>query len=324
MRWLRLVVPGVLLAASLSPVVALAQVARVEIHTFSSVTLTDQEFLTGSRKEESVVLAGELRIPAAVAGERLPAMVLVHGSGGILGFIDEWAQYFNGLGIATFTLDSFTGRGIISTENDQLQLGRLAMIMDAYRALDLLARHPRIDPEKIALMGFSRGGQAVLYSSLKRFQRAHGPVGREFAAYIAFYPSCGTTFHDDGNVADKPIRLFHGSADDYVPVAPCRSYVERLRRTGKDIQLTEYPNAHHGFDASMLQAPLRLAHAQTTGRCDLREQAHGQVVNRETGRPFTYADACVGHGATVAFDAEAYAAARAAVGKFVAATLKSK
>ena len=69
-------------------------------------------------------------------------------------------------------------------------------------------------------MGFSRGGQAVLYASLKRFQRMHGPEGLEFAAYIPFYPACFTTYVDDENVSTKPIRIHHGTADNYVPVAP--------------------------------------------------------------------------------------------------------
>ncbi len=89
------------------------------------------------------------------------------------------------MGLATFVLDAFTGRGIVQTSTDQASLGRLAMTYDAYRALEVLEKHSRIDPQRIAVMGFSRGGQAALYSSVKRFQKMHGPaLGRDFAAYI--------------------------------------------------------------------------------------------------------------------------------------------
>jgi dienelactone hydrolase len=96
----------------------------------------------------------------------------------------------NEIGVAAFLLDSFTGRGITQTVTDQSQLGHLAMIFDAYRALDLLSRHARIDPSRIAVKGFSKGAFVALYASLKRFQRVYGPKGLEFAAYIPFYASC--------------------------------------------------------------------------------------------------------------------------------------
>jgi dienelactone hydrolase len=205
---------------ALALTLAHAQFLRIELHQVVSTTLTDQQFLTGVPEGVPVTLAGELRIPRPGV-DRLPAVILLHGSGGLSGGREaEWARELNGIGVATLMLDSFTGRGIVSTGENQAQLGRLAMIVDAYRALEVLSRHPRVDPGRIAVVGFSRGGQAALYASLKRFQRLHGPRGVQFAAYLPFYANCGTTFVDDGDVADRPIRLFHGAADDYVPVAP--------------------------------------------------------------------------------------------------------
>jgi dienelactone hydrolase len=186
----------------LTPSVSRAQVARMEILQFQSVTLTDKQFLMGEKDGKPVTLAGELRLPSS-GNDRLPVIILIHGSGGIAGYVTDWEQELNAMGVATFLFDSFTPRGINNTREDQSQLGRLAMIFDAYRALELLAKHPRVDPARIAVMGFSRGGQAALYASMKRFQRMHGPTNLEFAAYIPFYPDCMTTYRNDEDVSDR-------------------------------------------------------------------------------------------------------------------------
>lgn len=300
-----------------------AQTARIEVHPLQTMTLTDKQFLTGAKDGTPAVIAGELRIPRP-GTDRLPAVVLVHGSGGVGANVDRWSQELNAIGVATFIVDSFTGRGIVNTSTNQAQLGQLAMISDAYRALELLSKHPRIDPTRIAIMGFSRGGRVALYASLKRFQRLHGPVGVEFAAYLPFYAPCTTTYIDDGEVSDRPIRLFHGASDDYVPVAPCRSYVERLRRGGKDVQLTEYPDAHHVFDSPALKAPVFLPQAQTGRRCTLAEKPVGQIINSQTAQPFSLDDPCVERGATIAYNAQAHSEALKAVKDFLTIAFKLK
>jgi len=194
------------------------------------------------------------------------------------------------------------------------------MIVDAYRALNLLAQHKNIDAARIALMGFSRGGQVTLYASLKRFQQLHGSVsGHEFAAYIPFYPSCITHYKDDEDIANRPVRIFHGSDDNYNPVAPCRSYVERLRKNGKDVALHEYAGAHHVFDYKKLTKPVILAKAQTTRACVLEETRDGIIVNTQSGKAFTYRDSCVEHGPTIAFNQDAYNKAKQALHDFISA-----
>ena len=42
--------------------------ARTELHAFESLTLTDQQFLTGDKSGKIVTLAGELRLPQGAAG----------------------------------------------------------------------------------------------------------------------------------------------------------------------------------------------------------------------------------------------------------------
>jgi dienelactone hydrolase len=284
-----------------------AQTARIEIHPLRTVTLTDEQFLNGVKKGQPMMIAGELRLPRPWT-DRMPVVVILHGSGGVPPRSGHWTQEFLNMGIATFVLDSFSGRGITGTSADQDQLGRLAMIVDAYRALELLALDPRLDPGRIALIGFSRGGQSALYASVRRFQKMHGPQGLEFTAYIPFYAACNTRFKEDENVTDKPIRIHHGSADDYVPVAPCRSYVARLKAAGKDVTLTEYPGARHAFDNPAFEEPVRAERSQSTRNCALHEDESGRVVNSKTGQLFNHKDACVQLGPTLAYNADAHAA----------------
>jgi dienelactone hydrolase len=302
--------------------ISTAQVARTELHAIPTLTLSDRQFLTGDKSGTPVTIAGVLRIPRR-GTDRLPAVILVHGSGGVGGNVDRGSQELNSIGLATFVIDSFTARGIQSTSANQTLLGRLNMILDSYRALGVLAAHPRIDPARIVLMGFSRGGQATLYASLKRFESAYGPEGATFAAYVPFYAPCFTTYFGDEDVSDKPIRLFHGTADDYVPVAPCRAYVERLRKAGKNVTLTEYPDANHAFDNPLLKVA-RAPQSQTTRRCTMTEEPLGTIINAVTKQPFTMGDPCVERGPHVGYNAAATAAATQSVKEFLQVTLDLK
>jgi dienelactone hydrolase len=247
----------------------------------------------------------------------------MHGAGGISAYVDDWIPVFNSLGVATFLVDSFTGRGLTSVLNDQDRLGRLVQVFDSFRALELVAKHPRIDPGRVVAMGWSRGGQGALYASMKRFQKMHSTGSVAFATYIPFYPTCNTAFVDDEDVADAPIRIFHGTADDFVPVAPCRSYVERLRKAGKNVELTEYAGAYHVFDGVQFKTPPKLPDAQTTRNCRLEEIADGTIINSQTKQRFTHSDPCVERGGvTVAYQEEAHKASLAAVREILRANLK--
>jgi dienelactone hydrolase len=296
-------------------------VARIEIRPIETVTLKTQQVLTGDRNGEPVAIAGELRLPKA-GNERFPALILLHGSGGVSSAVDRWAQELNALRVAAFILDSFSGRDITSTADDQSQLDTLAMLVDAYRALALLARHPRIDPNRIGIMGFSKGGVAAVYSSNLRFQKMYAPAGVQFAAHIGLYTPCNTVYRDDNRTTEAPIRLFHGVADDYVAIGPCRDYVARLKRAGTDAVLTEYPDAGHGYDKFRLKEPMTLARAETTRNCTWTEADNGAVVNAKTGAAFSRDDPCVERGAHVAYNAAATEATALAVREFLTATFK--
>jgi dienelactone hydrolase len=290
--------------------------ARVELHAFPSLTLSDQQFLNGDASGKPVTMTGEFRI--AQGSGRLPVVILMHGSGGIGANIEPWTGTFNAMGVSTFAIDGFTGRGLTAVSTNQASLGRLNFILDIYRALDILAKHPRVDPDRIVLMGFSRGGQAALYASLTRFNKLWNKSGVQFAAYIPFYPDCATSYAGETEIAERPIRIFHGMPDDYNPVASCKPYIQRLRETGRDVALTEYPDAQHGFDTPLNPgAVIEATGAQTVRGCRIREAEGGVLLNVSTQQPFSYKDECVQLNPHVGGNAAATQAARLAVTEFV-------
>ena len=165
--------------------------SRVEIYAIPSVTISDQQFLTGDANGKPVTVAGEFRVAQGTG--RLPVVVMMHGSSGVNGTTEAWTHQFNTMGISTFVIDGFSGRGLTSVSTNQALLGRLNLIVDIYHSLEILAKHPRVDPDRIVLMGFSRGGQAALYASLERFQKLWNKSGLQFAGYI---PVLSGLLHD--------------------------------------------------------------------------------------------------------------------------------
>ena len=294
--------------------------ARTELHAINTLTLSDTHFLKGEAEGKPTTLSGELRI--AQGSGRLPVVVLMHGSGGMGPNIEMWSKEFNAMGVSAFAIDGFTARGLTGVSTNQALLGRLNFVLDVYRSLDVLAKHPRVDPARIVLMGFSRGGQAALYASLKRFHRMWNKSGVEFAAYIPFYPDCATTFVGENDVADRPIRIFGGTVDDYNPIARCKDYVERLRATGHDAAITEYPNANHAFDTPLGNGPVVAAGGQTVRHCTIREEPEGLLINAVSKQPFTYKDPCVERDPHVGPDPEARAAAKQSVKGFLRTLFK--
>ena len=295
--------------------------ARTELHAIDTLTLSDSQFLSGDTNARAVVTTGALRIPRGEG--RLPVVVLQHGSGGMTANVEMWAREFNEIGISTLALDGFTGRGLTNVNSNQALLGRLNFVLDIYRALDVLAKHPRVDPQRIALMGFSRGGQAALYASLTRFDKMWNRSGIEFAAYIPFYPDCATTFVADTDVADRPIRIFGGTQDDYNPIALCKAYVERLKSAGRDVQVTEYPTASHAFDNPLARVPPAVVvGGQSVRHCTIREEPVGLLIDASTREPFTYKDPCVEIGPHVGYDAAATDAAKASVKEILKTAFK--
>ena len=78
-----------------------------EVIEFESIpTTTIKDILIGKVPEKTKTIWGTLNFPANAPAKNVPAMVILHGMGGIALHEEHWMKVFNSMGIATFMVDS--------------------------------------------------------------------------------------------------------------------------------------------------------------------------------------------------------------------------
>ena len=285
---LRLSLLGLLLAgtamAADPPVQDLADGRTGKIY-FESVTPTGFFQLAKHEATAKTVIFGTLSLPKKATAP-VPAMVIAHGSGGVSNEREFWwADQLSDMGVAAFVVDSFTPRGIRETATDQTQLSTAANVADALVALRLLVTHPRLDRQRIGIMGFSKGGQVALYTALEPFRRAVITEQTRFAAHAPLYPGCNSWQVSD-QVTGAPMLMLLGGRDNYTPPEPCQEYAQWFKVRNTDVTVIVYPNAYHGFDS--LRPPVNAKNVVTGVGCNFNADLDRFVVTvRATGEDIT-------------------------------------
>jgi dienelactone hydrolase len=219
--------------------------------TFQSSTYSDmRQLLAQEAATAAVTVKANLGFPEQMR-DRYPAVIVVHGLGGYRdaneGFV---AAELRKAGFATLTYDSFAARGTtgaaLQGSSGYLPPG----VADAYAALRLLSGEPRIDPDRIAIIGFSYGAEVAHLTAFETVRSALNPGPGRFAAHVAFYP--GGTF---GAIAEvnaytgAPVLMLLGEKDDNLPVTKIENYLAYARAAGTPapIETVIYPGAYHAW-----------------------------------------------------------------------------
>jgi len=175
-------------------------------------------------------------------------------------------------GFATLTYDSFAARGTtgvaLQRSSGYLPVG----VADAYAALRLLKDEPRVDAERIAIIGFSYGGEIAHLAAFETLRSALNPGPGRFAAHVAFYP--GGNF---GVIAEAsaytgfPVLMLLGEKDDNLPVAKIESYLAYARAAGvpAPIETVIYPGAYHAWTVPDLTSARFYPDYVSTKKCPL-------------------------------------------------------
>ncbi len=193
-------------------------------------------------------LTASLHLPEA--DRPVPCMVILTSSAGVQRHREHfYAQALNEAGVAALIVDSFTGRGVRRTVADQTLVSAAQMEGDAFAALALLRADPRVNRERIGVMGVSKGGGAALNTAIAVRQRWRNGFRHLFDLHVAICPGA-TAQHRDPSTHGKPMFFMPAARDDYTPAPLAVEYAERMRAAGNArIKVKVYGNAHHGWES---------------------------------------------------------------------------
>lgn len=250
---------SLLAAIVLSAATSAERVAIPAPHLGEGKTLQAQLFLPAGR-------VAPASASGAVLPERLPAVILLHGCGGIgaRGELNPrhamWKDWFVERGFVVLFPESFSSRGytqICTQKYGDRSIKQADRVDDVLAAKRWLTARSDIDASKLVLMGWSHGGSSTLATITKRVGNALDPDA-SFAQAISFYPGC-SSFANSSRLAKlaSPLALFIGADDDWTPAAPCERWVARLREEKQPATITTYPGAFHDFDAPNIQPRVR-------------------------------------------------------------------
>jgi dienelactone hydrolase len=224
-----------------------------------------------------------------------PAVVFLHGCGGLISNLShkiqsremEWAGTLNKAGYAVLMVDSLKPRGsgeICSRTGfkESLYLRRPA---DAYGALAWLQQQPFIAKDRIAMIGWSNGGGAVLFALGRKVAgKPAGFAGPDFRAAIAFYPgSCSEQRMGSDWTPTIPLMILIGENDVWTPAPPCRELVDGAIKRGARIDYHAYPSAYHDFDWPNLKRKELTAYTTRAGVVPITGEepaAHADAITR--------------------------------------------
>jgi dienelactone hydrolase len=239
--------------------VALAAVAALGLSSLAAaqaeapgetVTIPGATFSSWSVKD----VRGRFGRPAGSTA-KVPAVLILHGSGGVDGRGAFHATALQEAGIATLEITMFALGG-------RPRAGHGATMPHAVAALGWLAARSDINAERLGVMGFSWGGVMTVLLSSEQVQEQLGKDVPRPVAFAPFYPVCTNmarflqsakhTFHNaHTRMSASPMLIHIGTHDHYEDgERPCDAFVAMWPAAARERTIVRnVEGATHGFDS---------------------------------------------------------------------------
>lgn len=204
----------------------------------------------------------DIRLPAN-AVQPVATVLMFHGCGGLRQVQEDYAAAALEAGYGVMIIGSNAARGIgrfgsMSQVCMALRLWGQERAADVYAAIALAQADPRLDDQRLALIGWSHGGWTVL-DALGFHARGETPpaltgpapaLDDHVRVAITVYPYCGFPVRTDGSGLDAaiPVHAVLAENDMIAPHRDCVRLLSRAQASGGAVEFAVWPGLTHAFD----------------------------------------------------------------------------
>src|SRR5215469_16083841 len=171
-------------------------------------------------------------------GQRYPAVIGLHGSGGGHATMSDPAAMLAAQGFAVYVLHYFDRTGTIGFADKQTAIRNFpAWGKTVWDSISHVTYLPQVDPERIGLLGFSLGAYLAL---------SVASVDTRVKAVVDFFGG----FPKEMKFFMRrlcPTLILHGDADPTVPVEEAHHLQQMLEKRSVPYEMQIYPGVGHNF-----------------------------------------------------------------------------
>ncbi len=191
---------------------------------------------------EGTVLEGYLAYDDAIQGKR-PGVLVVHEWWGLNDYVRSRVDKLARLGYVAFALDMY-GKGVWTTEPAEAKKlsghlrGTPLLGTRAQAGLGILKDNSRVDPGKIAAIGYCFGGTTVIELAYS---------GADIAGVVSFHGGLTAAKPEDYSRIKARFLICHGADDGFIPAHSIQAFQEGLNKADADWQMISFGGAVHSF-----------------------------------------------------------------------------
>jgi len=194
-------------------------------------------------KSGDFTMQGYLAYDDTISGKR-PGILVVHEWWGQNEYARERARKLAELGYTALAVDMY-GDGKQAEHPDEagkfaaeVRQNMPAATQRFRAAMLLLQKHPTVDAEHIAAIGYCFGGGVVLEMARQ---------GLDLDAVVTFHGSLATASPAEPGKIKARILVCHGADDKLVPPDQVEAFLREMKAAGVDYTFLSYPGAKHSF-----------------------------------------------------------------------------